>query len=98
MQISNCGNVIIHKATVPSPDPTDTTFAYTTTGGLDPATFGLKNGGTQDYGSEVPVGSGTVTETNPAPNFALTGLELLGVGDRRRHDGQPKPGDEDGVL
>ena len=74
VQISNCGNVIIHKATVPSPDPTDTTFAYTTTGALDPATFGLKNGEEQDYGSEVPVGSGTVTETNPAPNFALTGL------------------------
>jgi hypothetical protein len=74
VQISNCGNVIIHKTTVPSPDPTDTTFAYTTTGSLDPATFGLKDGQTQNYGSEVPVGAGSVTETNPAPNFALTGL------------------------
>ena len=44
INITNCGRVIIRKVTDPSPDPTDTTFDYTTTGGLDPATFSLKNG------------------------------------------------------
>jgi hypothetical protein len=72
--LANCGNVIIHKVTVPSPDPTDTLFAYTTTGGLDPSTFSLKDGGTQDYGGDVLAGSYSVTETDPAPNFALTNL------------------------
>jgi hypothetical protein len=57
VNIANCGQVIIHKVTVPDPDPTDTTFDYTTTGGLDPATFDLKNGETQDYGDEVFAGS-----------------------------------------
>jgi hypothetical protein len=75
VQISNCGNVIIHKVTEPSPDPTDTTFNYTTTGGLDPSTFPLKNGETQDYGSLVTAGQYTVTESDPGPDFALTDLD-----------------------
>ena len=44
VDIRNCGSVVIRKVTVPSPDPTDTTFAYTANGGLDPAAFNLKNG------------------------------------------------------
>jgi hypothetical protein len=72
VNIQNCGNVIIHKETVPSPDPTDTTFDYTTTGGLDPATFQLKDGETQDYGGSVDAGDYSVTETDPGPNFATT--------------------------
>jgi hypothetical protein len=75
VSISNCGQVIIHKATVPSPDPTDTTFSYTTTGGLDPATFGLKDGGTQDYGDTVQEGSYSVTESDPGTNFVLSDLD-----------------------
>jgi hypothetical protein len=75
VNISNCGNVIIHKVTVPSPDPTDTTFNYTTTGGLSPATFDLKNGGTRDYQSQVTAGSYSVTESDPGPNFTLTNLD-----------------------
>ena len=75
VSITNCGNVIIRKVTVPDPDPTDTTFTYTTTGGLDPATFGLKNGESRDYGSEVFAGSYTVTEDDPSPSFALTDLD-----------------------
>jgi hypothetical protein len=72
--ISNCGQVIIRKVTDPSPDPTNTTFQYTTTGGLDPATFGLKNGQKQDYGTTVLPGSYSVTETDPGPTFKLTKL------------------------
>jgi hypothetical protein len=75
VNISNCGRIIIRKVTVPSPDPTDTTFSYTTTGGLNPASFGLKNGQNRDYGNNVPVGSYTVTETDPAPNFRLTNID-----------------------
>jgi hypothetical protein len=75
ISITNCGSVIIRKVTVPSPDPTGTTFNYTTTGGLDPATFGLKDGESQDYGNEVPTGSYSVTETDPSPTFVLTSLD-----------------------
>jgi hypothetical protein len=75
INITNCGNVIIHKVTDPSPDATDTTFDYTTTGGLDPATFSLKDGETFDYGSDVFAGSYSVTETDPSPNFVLTDLD-----------------------
>jgi len=75
IDIRNCGRVIIRKVTVPSPDPTDTTFNYTTTGGLDPATFGLKNGESRDYGGAVHAGAYSVTETDPAPTFAFTSLD-----------------------
>src|SRR5206468_8442811 len=57
-------------------DPTDTTFGYTTTGGLTPATFGLKNGQSRDYGSSVPAGPYSVTETDPTSlNFAFVSLD-----------------------
>jgi hypothetical protein len=75
INIANCGRVIIRKVTVPSPDPTDTTFNYTTTGGLNPGTFGLKNGESRDYGGTVQAGSYSVTETDPAPTFAFTSLD-----------------------
>jgi hypothetical protein len=75
ISITNCGSVIIRKVTIPSPDPTDTTFNYTTTGGLDPASFGLKDGEAQDYGNEVQTGSYSVTETDPGPTFVLTDLD-----------------------
>lgn len=75
INISNCGNIIIRKVTVPSPDPTSTSFAYTTTGGLTPATFNLADKGVQDYGNKVFAGSYSVTETNPGPNFVLQSLD-----------------------
>lgn len=73
--ISNCGSVVIRKVTDPSPDPTNSSFSYTTTGGLDPATFDLKDGESQDYGDKVPTGSYSVTETDPGPNFTLSNLD-----------------------
>jgi hypothetical protein len=76
INLANCGSVIIRKVTDPSPDPTDTSFGYTTTGGLDPSTFSLKNGETQDYGTEVFAGSYSVTETDPsASGFDFTSLD-----------------------
>jgi hypothetical protein len=73
VNISNCGTVIIRKVTSPSPDPTDTTFAYTTTGGLTPAPS-LKNGQNKEY-DNVPAGNYSVTETDPSPNFAFASLD-----------------------
>ena len=75
VSISNCGQIIIRKVTSPSPDPTDTSFGYTTTGGLTPASFSLKNGGVRDYGDQVQAGSYSVTESDPGPNFVLSGLD-----------------------
>jgi hypothetical protein len=75
IDISNCGNIIIRKVTVPSPDPTTTSFAYTTTGGLTPSTFSLKDGGKQDYSSAVFAGSYSVSETDPGPTFVLQSLD-----------------------
>jgi Prealbumin-like fold domain len=76
VDIRNCGQVIIRKLTVPSPDPTDTTFNYTTTGGLNPASFSLKNGGVQDYGATVQAGSYSATEADPsAANFRLSDID-----------------------
>lgn len=73
--ITNCGTVIIRKVTDPTPDTTDTTFDYTTTGGLDPATFDLKDGENQNYGATVQAGEYSVTETSPGPDFALAELD-----------------------
>jgi hypothetical protein len=76
VNIANCGSVIIRKVTDPSPDPTDTSFAYTTTGGLDPSSFSLKDGEMRDYGTEVFAGSYSVTETDPSgDNFDFTLLD-----------------------
>jgi hypothetical protein len=73
--IKNCGQIIIRKETVPTPDETDTTFNFTAEGGLDPAIFGLKDQEAQDYGNEVPKGNYDVTEADPGPNFALTDID-----------------------
>lgn len=76
INIANCGRVIIRKVTSPSPDPTDTSFGYTTTGGLTPASFNLKNGQSRDYGSTVFAGPYSVTETDPSSlNFDFTSLD-----------------------
>jgi hypothetical protein len=76
VDINNCGGVIMRKVTVPSPDPTDTTFTYDTTGGLesgDPG-FSLKDGQSKDLGTEVQAGSYSVTEDDPSPGFALSDI------------------------
>jgi hypothetical protein len=76
LDLPKCGGITIRKVTVPSPDPTDNTFDYSTTGGLTPATFDLKNGEAQEYGAEVPAGTYSVTETDRnQDNFALTNID-----------------------
>jgi len=72
VSISNCGQIIIRKVTSPSPDPTSSSFSYSTTGGLTPASFSLKDSEKQDYGDNVQAGAYSVTEADPAPNFKLS--------------------------
>ena len=78
VDISNCGKIIVKKVTVPSPDPTDTSFAFTLGGGGNPAPtgvtfpklFSLKDGGSDT--TQVFAGSGySAAETVPA-NWSLT--------------------------
>jgi hypothetical protein len=75
INIQTCGSIIIRKQTVPSPDPSSTSFDYTTTGGLVPANFSLLDGGSEDFQSpDIQAGSYSVTEAGPGPNFALTDI------------------------
>jgi alpha/beta hydrolase fold/Prealbumin-like fold domain len=78
VNISNCGTIVIKKVTVPSPDPTNTSFDFTLNGGGNPAptgttfpkTFSLTNGGSNS--TQVFAGSGySAAETVPA-NWVLT--------------------------
>jgi hypothetical protein len=60
------GTIIVRKVTVPSPDPTDTSFAFTAGGGLSPASFSLKNGGSRTFANLVPQAGYSVAENTPA--------------------------------
>jgi hypothetical protein len=81
IDIQNCGSIIIHKQTIPSPDPTATSFGYTTTGGLVPSTFSLLDTESQDFQSpEIQEGTYSVTEGDPGPNFALTAINCTSSG------------------
>jgi hypothetical protein len=63
--VSNCATIVIHKVT----ENGDSTFGYSTTGGLSPSTFSLSNGGTQTY-TGVTLGSKSVTENLTAQQIA----------------------------
>ncbi len=69
------GTINIEKITVPSPDPTGTSFGFTTGGGQMPASFNLSNGQVGSY--TVDSGAYTVTEIDPLPAFILTGLSCI---------------------
>jgi hypothetical protein len=73
VDIANCGKIVIRKVTVPSPDPTDTAFAFTLNGGPSALnkSFNLKNGESNET-VDVLAGSGySAAETVPA-NWTLT--------------------------
>jgi hypothetical protein len=57
INISNCSTITIHKVT----ENGDSSFGYTTSGGLTPSTFSLGNGGIRTY-SNVNAGTYSVTE------------------------------------
>ena len=79
VSLQNCGRIIIRKQT--DPDGAAGSFDYTTTGGLDPATFSLADDGVQDYGAEVLAGSYTVTEADPTPGFDLVDITCTVTGE-----------------
>jgi len=58
--------LIVRKTTVPTPDPTDTSFSFTAGGGLSPASFSLKNGESRTFDHLVPQAGYSVAETTPA--------------------------------
>jgi len=63
--VANCGGITIRKVT----ENGDSSFGYTTTGGLSPSTFSLSNGGSQGFGT-VATGSYSVTENLTAGQIA----------------------------
>jgi hypothetical protein len=77
ISISNCGQVIIRKVTVPAGDTT-TSFGYTTNVTTLPATttspFSLKHGESNTINNVPPSSGRTVTEDNPSPLYALTSI------------------------
>ncbi|MFC7613559.1 hypothetical protein ACFQV2_08010 [Actinokineospora soli] len=75
VNISNCGSIVVRKVTVNG----DSTFDYTTTGGLSPSTFQLSNGGTRTY-TDVASGSYSVTESAPPAGWTLQGLQCTASG------------------
>jgi hypothetical protein len=76
VNISNCGTITVHKVT----ENGDADFDYTTTGGLDPATFTLSNGGTREY-TEVLAGAYSVTESAPPAGWTLKNLDCTATGE-----------------
>jgi hypothetical protein len=74
ISISNCGTLKVKKVTVPSPDPTDTSFSFSKDGSNNsttlPTTFSLKNGET-DTETVFPATDFSVDETVPT-NWTLT--------------------------
>jgi hypothetical protein len=76
VNISNCGTITVHKVT----ENGDADFDYTTTGGLDPATFTLNNGGTREY-TEVLAGAYSVTESAPPAGWTLKNLDCTATGE-----------------
>jgi hypothetical protein len=67
VNIANCATIIVEKVTVPSPDPTDTSFAFVSD--FD-GNFSLKNGESHTKADLNP-GTYSVSETVPA-NWSLT--------------------------
>ena len=75
VDIRNCGKIVIHKVTQNG----DASFGYTTTGGLDPATFSLSNGGTQTYEDVFP-GSYSVDESTIPADWTFVSLVCTASG------------------
>jgi len=74
VNITNCGSITIHKVTQNG----DSTFDYSTTGGLSPATFSLSGGGTQAYPA-VNAGNYSITEAAQS-GWTLADLSCTATG------------------
>ena len=95
VNISNCGTLIVKKVTIPSPDPTDTSFSFTVNGAnppntILPKTFGLKNGGSESTtvfagtfsaAESVPTGWTLVAASTSCDNNSgtLSGSTISGI-------------------
>jgi hypothetical protein len=71
------GTIVVKKVTVPSPDPTNSTFAFDPTGFNSGSSFTEQNGGSQTFANLVPTtttgGPYSVSEENPSSlGFDLT--------------------------
>jgi hypothetical protein len=66
------GAVVVRKQTNPSPDGSNTTFAFTAGGGLSPTIFGLQGGGSETFANVVPRSGYTLAET-ATPGWDPTG-------------------------
>lgn len=90
VNISNCGTITVHKVTQNAPAGDHTSFGYTSTGGLTPATFNLAGGGQQQY-QGVPAGSYSVNESSPLPtgwNFVSLACTSTGAGTGESNNGE----------
>lgn len=67
------GALIVRKVTNPNPDPTQSSFPFTTSGGLAPAAFTLKNGDTQTFPNLKP-GNGYKVSELPPPGWQLNNV------------------------
>jgi hypothetical protein len=79
INLTNCGQVIIRKQTLPDENPNTTSFGFTKSFTTDPTTtgtFSLTDDGVKDYGKTVVFGSGyTVTESTLPTNWALDSVD-----------------------
>jgi hypothetical protein len=79
INLTNCGQVIIRKQTLPDENPNTTSFGFTKSFTTDPTstnTFSLTDDGVKDYGKTVVFGTGyTVTESSIPTNWALDGID-----------------------
>lgn len=77
INIANCGRVIIRKATDPS--GSTASFGFSSTGGLDPASFNLTGeagaNSVKDYGFNVFAGGYSVTEDSLPTGWDFTSLD-----------------------
>jgi hypothetical protein len=69
INISNCSRIIVVKQTVPSPDPSNTSFPFVAS--YDADGFSLTNGQSNDSG-EINPGTYSVAETPVPANWDLT--------------------------
>ena len=59
------GTLVVRKMTVPSPDASDTSFAFAAGGGLSPASFNLKNGESRTFADIAAKAGYSVAESTP---------------------------------
>jgi len=79
ISISNCGQVIIRKQTIPDGDTT-TNFTFSTNvqtlpGPASVANFMLKDDGVKTISNVQPNTGRTVTEADPSPQYLLTSID-----------------------